>query len=132
MRLKADPRLSFAGQITGVEGYVESAALGLIAGRLAAARRLGEPLSPPPPTTAVGGLIAHVTGGCLVGAKVSFQPMNINYGLLPPISGPARGRDRKRVLSERALADLKGWMGGTDEFSDSPPRHGGQQAQAFF
>jgi methylenetetrahydrofolate--tRNA-(uracil-5-)-methyltransferase len=134
LRLKADPRLAFAGQITGVEGYVESAALGLIAGRLAAARRLGEALAlaPPPPTTAIGGLIAHVTGGCLAGPKASFQPMNINYGLLPPIPGSARGRDRKRAFSERALADLRGWMDGIDEFSDSPPRHGGQQAQAFF
>jgi methylenetetrahydrofolate--tRNA-(uracil-5-)-methyltransferase len=132
LRLRADPRLTFAGQITGVEGYVESAGLGLIAGRLAAARRLGEALAPPPPTTAVGALIAHVTGGHLAGAKASFQPMNINYGLLPPISGPARGRDRKRALSERALADLNAWMGGIDEFSDSSPRHGDQQAQAFF
>jgi len=132
LRLKADPRLIFAGQITGVEGYVESAALGLIAGRLAGARRLGEALAPPPPTTAIGALIAHVTGGHLAGARGAFQPMNINYGLLPPIPGAALGRDRKRALSERALADLKRWMGGIDECSDSSPRHGDQQAQAFF
>ena len=121
LRLRADPRLTFAGQITGVEGYVESAALGLIAGRLAAARRLGEALAPPPPTTAVGALIAHVTGGHLAGAKASFQPMNINYGLLPPIDEPPRlpgaprvgkrdrSRARKRAIADRALADLAAW-----------------------
>src|SRR6202789_620086 len=81
LRMKADPRLRFAGQITGVEGYVESAAIGLIAGRLAAAERLGRSLGPPPPTTALGALLGHITGGHLEGGKGSFQPMNINYGL---------------------------------------------------
>ena len=117
LRLRADPRLRFAGQITGVEGYVESAAIGLLAGRLAAAERLGRPLDTPPPTTALGSLIAHLTGGHLAGGRGSFQPMNINYGLLPPIETPPiaggkraarhdRGRAKKRAIAERALADL--------------------------
>ena len=123
LRMKADPRLRFAGQITGVEGYVESAAMGLIAGRFAAAERLGRPLPAPPETTALGALVAHVTGGHLDGGKGSFQPMNINYGLLPPLEGPRksddgrklspteRGRAKKRLMSVRALADLDGWLG---------------------
>ena len=122
LRLKAQPRLRFAGQITGVEGYVESAAMGLLAGRFAAAEALGRRLDAPPPTTALGALVAHVTGGHLEGAKGSFQPMNINYGLLPPAEGPKRaedgrrlspterGRAKKRVMSVRALADLDAWL----------------------
>jgi methylenetetrahydrofolate--tRNA-(uracil-5-)-methyltransferase len=121
LRLKADPRLRFAGQITGVEGYVESAAIGLLAGRMAAADALGSALSPPPATTALGALLAHITGGHLNGAKGSFQPMNINYGLLPPMEAPKRdacgkafargerGRAKKRAMSVRALEDLAGW-----------------------
>jgi methylenetetrahydrofolate--tRNA-(uracil-5-)-methyltransferase len=120
LRLKADPRLRFAGQITGVEGYVESAAMGLLAGRLAAAERLGAPIEAPPPTTALGALLAHVTGGHVGGA---FQPMNINYGLLPPMEAPKRdadgrklppqerGRAKKRAMSHRAVADLQHWLG---------------------
>jgi methylenetetrahydrofolate--tRNA-(uracil-5-)-methyltransferase len=92
LRLRAAPRLRFAGQVTGVEGYVESAAIGLLAGRLAAAERLGRPLETPPPTTALGALVAHITGGHLAGPKASFQPMNINYGLLPPMEVPKLGR----------------------------------------
>jgi methylenetetrahydrofolate--tRNA-(uracil-5-)-methyltransferase len=124
LRLKADKRLRFAGQVTGVEGYVESAAIGLIAGRFAAAERLGEIWSPPPPTTALGALLNHITGGHLSadgdGAARSFQPMNVNFGLFPPIAamagprgkGPraSRGFDRKRALSARALADLATWL----------------------
>ncbi len=125
LRLKADPRLRFAGQVTGVEGYVESAAIGLMAGRFAAAQRLGSALETPPATTALGALIAHVTGGHLDGGKGSFQPMNINYGLLPPMEAPKRdgegrrfargdrGRAKKKVMSERALADLGAWLGET-------------------
>jgi methylenetetrahydrofolate--tRNA-(uracil-5-)-methyltransferase len=121
LRLRADPRLRFAGQITGVEGYVESAAIGLLAGRMAASDVLGSPLSPPPATTALGALLAHITGGHLDGAKGSFQPMNINYGLLPPMDPPKRaeggkpfargerGRAKKRLMSVRALDDLAGW-----------------------
>ncbi|WP_374274304.1 methylenetetrahydrofolate--tRNA-(uracil(54)-C(5))-methyltransferase (FADH(2)-oxidizing) TrmFO [Brevundimonas sp.] len=124
LRLKAKPRLRFAGQVTGVEGYVESAAMGLLTGRLAAAERLaeagrGQPIEPPPPETAMGALVGHITGGHLEGSK--FQPMNINYGLLPPLEAPRvdekgarippkdRGRAKKRLMSLRALEALKTW-----------------------
>ncbi|WP_088343713.1 MULTISPECIES: methylenetetrahydrofolate--tRNA-(uracil(54)-C(5))-methyltransferase (FADH(2)-oxidizing) TrmFO [Rhodomicrobium] len=125
MRMKSAPRLRFAGQVTGVEGYVESAAIGLVTGRLAAAERLGEALAPPPVTTALGALVAHITGGHLAGEEAgsrSFQPMNVNYGLFPPIDTPAgeggkrlKGRDksvsRKKAMSLRALDDLAAWLG---------------------
>lgn len=123
LRLKPMPRLRFAGQVTGVEGYVESAATGLLAGRLAAAERLGRPLEAPPAETAIGALVEHITGGHLAGAK--FQPMNINYGLLPPLEAPRvdaegkkippkdRGRAKKRLMSLRALDALKAWRDGT-------------------
>jgi methylenetetrahydrofolate--tRNA-(uracil-5-)-methyltransferase len=111
MRLRADPRLRFAGQITGVEGYVESAAMGLLAGRLAAAERLGRPLAPPPPTTAMGALVTHITGGA--DAK-TFQPMNVNFGLFPPLDdarGGRRGRkERYKGYTDRAKADFGGWL----------------------
>jgi methylenetetrahydrofolate--tRNA-(uracil-5-)-methyltransferase len=122
LRLKVQPRLRFAGQITGVEGYIESAAVGLLAGRFAAAEALGRTLEAPPPTTALGALIGHITGGHIEGEKGSFQPMNINYGLLPPLEGPKkaedgtklspteRGRAKKRLMSIRAMADLEGWL----------------------
>jgi methylenetetrahydrofolate--tRNA-(uracil-5-)-methyltransferase len=130
LRLKVDPRLRFAGQVTGVEGYVESAAVGLLAGRFAAAERLGAPLNAPPPSTALGALIAHITGGHLEGSSASFQPMNINYGLLPPMEAPKqdpsgqkiplkeRGRAKKKLMSERALRDLNAWLE-PDDFSRS-------------
>ena len=108
LRLKAMPRLRFAGQITGCEGYVESAAVGLIVGRTAAAERLGRTLAPPPPTTAIGALLAHITGGA---SAETFQPMNVNFGLFPPIATSIRGRERKKLLSQRALADLDAWLG---------------------
>jgi methylenetetrahydrofolate--tRNA-(uracil-5-)-methyltransferase len=119
LRLKAMPRLRFAGQVTGVEGYVESGAMGLLAGRLAAAQAGGRALSPPPPETAMGALVEHITGGHLQGSK--FQPMNINYGLLPPLEAPRhdedgkrinpkdRGRAKKRLMSIRAMDALKAW-----------------------
>ncbi len=122
LRLKAMPRLRFAGQVTGVEGYVESAAMGLVTGRLAAAERLGSPIQAPPADTALGALVEHITGGHLDGAK--FQPMNVNYGLLPPLEVPRvdedgkrippkdRGRAKKRLMSLRALASLDRWSGG--------------------
>lgn len=149
LRLKAQPRLRFAGQITGVEGYVESAAIGLLAGRFAAAERLGVAPIAPPPTTALGALIAHITGGHIVvdvaidevsdtsdrrgvsgttgqtpiAKPRSFQPMNINYGLLPPpesfddkspdgkrLKGAERGVAKKRAQSRRALGDLGVWL----------------------
>jgi methylenetetrahydrofolate--tRNA-(uracil-5-)-methyltransferase len=126
LRLKAAPRLRFAGQITGCEGYVESAAIGLVAGRLAAAERLGRALSPPPATTAIGALLNHITGGHIESIDAgprSFQPMNVNFGLFPPLAearidgtvarlrGPERGLARKRALSARAEKDLAGWIG---------------------
>jgi methylenetetrahydrofolate--tRNA-(uracil-5-)-methyltransferase len=112
LRLKAAPRIRFAGQITGVEGYVESAAIGLLAGRFAAAEALGTSASPPPSTTALGALLAHITQGA--DAK-TFQPMNVNFGLFPELgaSERARGQDRKRALAHRALADLDAWLGHT-------------------
>jgi methylenetetrahydrofolate--tRNA-(uracil-5-)-methyltransferase len=124
LRLKAEPRLRFAGQVTGVEGYVESAAMGLMAGRLASAESFGRTETPPPPTTALGALLSHVIGGHLLGPTLTFQPMNINYGLLPPLeevpSEPGakrsgrgeRGRARKYGLSLRALRDLDAWRQG--------------------
>jgi methylenetetrahydrofolate--tRNA-(uracil-5-)-methyltransferase len=110
LRLKARPHLRFAGQVTGVEGYVESAAIGLLAGRFAAAEQLGQPHAPPPATTAFGALLAHITGGA---DAETFQPMNANYGLFPalPPEKKTRGRDRKQALSARALADLGTWLG---------------------
>ena len=108
LRLKAEPRLRFAGQITGVEGYVESAAIGLLAGRFAAAERTGQAIAAPPPTTALGALLGHITGGA---DARSFQPMNINFGLLPPMAGRLKRQDRKPALSRRALADLSAWLG---------------------
>jgi methylenetetrahydrofolate--tRNA-(uracil-5-)-methyltransferase len=123
LRLKADPRLRFAGQITGVEGYVESAAIGLLAGRFAAVERLGDTVSPPPPTTAFGALLNHITGGHLSvegdGAARSFQPMNVNFGLFPPLTAsPKRTKGervaktlaRKHAFALRALADLDRWL----------------------
>ncbi len=126
LRLKADTRLRFAGQITGCEGYVESAAIGLFAGRVAAAERLGVTFAPPPPTTALGALIGHLTGGhieTIDAGPRSFQPMNINFGLFPPLTeavkapggkrlrGAEKAAVRKRALSERAKRDLETWMG---------------------
>ena len=110
LRLKARPDIRFAGQITGVEGYVESAAIGLLAGRFAAAEALGQICKAPPPTTAFGALLAHITGGA--DAK-TFQPMNVNFGLFPgfPPTEKIRGRDRKKAMSLRALADLDNWLG---------------------
>jgi methylenetetrahydrofolate--tRNA-(uracil-5-)-methyltransferase len=113
LRLKAMPRLRFAGQITGVEGYVESAAIGLLAGRFAAAELRGEMLSPPPETTALGALLRHITAGA---DARTFQPMNINFGLFPPLPDGALTRanqgEKKPLIARRALADLDRWLGG--------------------
>jgi len=127
LRLVAMPRLRFAGQITGCEGYVESAAIGLLAGRFAAAERRGEPSALPPPTTAHGALLAYITGdhiGTNEPGPNSYQPMNVNLGLFPPLAivpnklpdgtrlrGPAKTQAKKRALSARALADLDQWIG---------------------
>ncbi|HYD04221.1 MAG TPA: methylenetetrahydrofolate--tRNA-(uracil(54)-C(5))-methyltransferase (FADH(2)-oxidizing) TrmFO, partial [Reyranella sp.] len=107
LRLKALPRLRFAGQITGCEGYVESAAVGLMAGRFAAAEMRGETPAAPPGTTAMGALLNHITGGA---DAATFQPMNVNFGLFPPIEGTFRGKERKQALAARALADFDRWL----------------------
>jgi methylenetetrahydrofolate--tRNA-(uracil-5-)-methyltransferase len=123
LRLKARPQLRFAGQITGCEGYVESAAIGLLVGRLTAAEVLERPLDPPPPTTALGALVNHITGGHIEAIDAgprSFQPMNVNFGLFPPapapepdgakrLRGPERGAARKRALSQRAREHMELW-----------------------
>jgi methylenetetrahydrofolate--tRNA-(uracil-5-)-methyltransferase len=107
LRLKAMPRLRFAGQITGCEGYVESATVGLMTGRFAAAERLGRVQAPPPPTTAMGALLGHITGGA---DATTFQPMNINFGLFPPIAGSFKGKERKQAMAVRALRDFDDWL----------------------
>ncbi|MBT5414397.1 MAG: methylenetetrahydrofolate--tRNA-(uracil(54)-C(5))-methyltransferase (FADH(2)-oxidizing) TrmFO [Rhodospirillaceae bacterium] len=111
LRLRARPGLRFAGQITGVEGYVESAAIGLLAGRFAAAERLGHAPDAPPETTALGALLKHITGGHLADESgKGFQPMNVNFGLFPPLEVRKRGRERKQAMAQRALADLDAWL----------------------
>jgi len=107
LRLKSRPHIRFAGQITGVEGYVESAAIGLLAGRFAAAERRGRTPAPPPPTTALGALLAHITGGA---DAATFQPMNVNFGLFPPLEGRTPKAQRKPAYARRALADLEAWL----------------------
>jgi methylenetetrahydrofolate--tRNA-(uracil-5-)-methyltransferase len=129
LRLRAEPRLRFAGQMTGCEGYVESAGIGLVAGLCAAADAVGRALPPPPPTTALGALLGHITGGhieTIDAGPRSFQPMNVNFGLFPPLAEPPthgpdgkklRGPDKsvakKQALSARALADLDRWIADT-------------------
>ena len=111
MRLRSHPHLRFAGQITGVEGYVESAAMGLLAGRMAAAGIKGRTLVPPPPVTAMGALISHITGGA---EAKTFQPMNVNFGLFPPIEakGGRKGRkDRYKAYTDRAKDAFAEWLG---------------------
>lgn len=110
MRLKSRPNIRFAGQVTGVEGYVESAAMGLLAGRMAAAEMLGRTLPPPPPETAMGALVTHITGGA---EAKTFQPMNVNFGLFPPIDakGGRRGRkDRYKAYTDRAKDAFQAWL----------------------
>lgn len=125
LRLKAEPRLRFAGQITGCEGYVESAAIGLMTGRWAALEAMGKSPTRPPDTTAIGALINHITGGHIdtidAGPK-SFQPMNVNFGLFPPLEfspksedgkrlrGPEKAVAKKRAITDRARADLEAWL----------------------
>ncbi len=125
LQLKADPRLRFAGQVTGVEGYVESAAMGLMAGRMAAAQIKGEVFTVPPPTTAHGALINHITGGHIETTDSrgsSFQPMNVNFGLFPPIdkikavngkrlTHTEQAAARKRAYTQRAMNEFDIWLG---------------------
>jgi methylenetetrahydrofolate--tRNA-(uracil-5-)-methyltransferase len=132
LRLRAQPRLRFAGQMTGCEGYVESASIGLIAGLYAAADRCARALAPPPPTSALGALLGHITGGHIEAIEPgetpasgtrSFQPMNINFGLFPPLTAPPtkkpdgtrlRGNEKtvakRQAISARALSDLDRWI----------------------
>ena len=119
LRLKSLPRLRFAGQITGVEGYVESAAIGLLAGRFAAAEQSGVAIAAPPATTALGALLAHITGGA---DAASFQPMNVNFGLFPPLADgvltPANRGEKKPLLARRALADLGNWLAPAEQAAE--------------
>ncbi|MEP1538372.1 MAG: methylenetetrahydrofolate--tRNA-(uracil(54)-C(5))-methyltransferase (FADH(2)-oxidizing) TrmFO [Paracoccaceae bacterium] len=111
MRMRSRPNIRFAGQITGVEGYVESAAMGLLAGRMTAAELTGQTLPPPPDTTAMGALITHITGGA---EAKTFQPMNVNFGLFPPVHGLKGGRrgrkDRYKAYTDRAKVDFQSWL----------------------
>jgi len=121
LSMKAMPRLRFAGQVTGVEGYVESAAMGLLAGRFAAAERNGHVLEAPPADTAMGALINHITGG---GDAKTFQPMNVNFGLFSDLEigklpkGQDRGKARKQAMARRALASLDTWLGSKAEAAE--------------
>jgi len=107
LRLESRPNIRFAGQITGCEGYVESAAVGLIAARFAAAELRGETLPAPPPETALGAILAHITGGA---DAETFQPMNVNFGLMPPLPGRSRKADRKKAYTDRARAAFAEWL----------------------
>ena len=106
LRLKARPNIRFAGQITGCEGYVESAAIGLLAGRFAAAELSGDTMAPPPPQTALGALLGHITGGA---TAETYQPMNVNFGLFPPLEGAPKKADRKALMAARAREALAEW-----------------------
>ena len=107
LRLKSRPSIRFAGQITGCEGYIESAAIGLLAARFAIAEVRGEALPPPPLMTALGALLGHLTGGAVV---ETYQPMNVNFGLMPPLVGKPRKADRKQAYTDRARAALAEWL----------------------
>ena len=118
LRLKSKPHIRFAGQITGCEGYVESASVGLIAGRLAAAEQLGVSIDTPPQTTAHGALIHHITGGA--DAK-TFQPMNVNFGLMAHMDvrnergKRVKGREKKKAMAGRALEEMKNWNSSNED-----------------
>ncbi|QIL02397.1 methylenetetrahydrofolate--tRNA-(uracil(54)-C(5))-methyltransferase (FADH(2)-oxidizing) TrmFO [Sphingomonas sinipercae] len=107
LRLKTKPNIRFAGQITGCEGYVESAAVGILAARFAAAEQRGHRLSPPPVETALGALLGHITGGA---DADTFQPMNVNFGLMPPLEGRPKKADRKKAYTERAREHFQAWL----------------------
>ena len=127
LRLRTDLRLRFAGQLVGVEGYVESAAMGLLAGRFASREKLGQTLGPPPSTTSLGALLSHVSTR---GSSATFQPMNVNFGLFPPLSDKVRRTQRRPQMCQRALADLDMWlkaqrqqMGRSVKSASSTPGH---------
>ncbi|MDR6789525.1 methylenetetrahydrofolate--tRNA-(uracil-5-)-methyltransferase [Sphingomonas sp. BE138] len=107
LRLRSRPNIRFAGQITGCEGYIESASIGLLAGRFAIAELRGETLAPPPVETALGALLSHITGGA---EADSYQPMNVNFGLFPPIPGRTKKADRKKMYTDRARTALAEWL----------------------
>ena len=107
LRLKSRPNIRFAGQVTGCEGYIESASVGLLAGRFAAAELAGRALPPPPVETALGALLHHITGAAVA---ETYQPMNVNFGLFPPIAGRTKKADRKRLYTDRARQALAGWL----------------------
>jgi methylenetetrahydrofolate--tRNA-(uracil-5-)-methyltransferase len=107
LRLRSKPNIRFAGQITGCEGYVESAAVGLIVAKFAAAELRDESLGSPPVETALGALLNHITGGA---DAESFQPMNVNFGLMPPIAGRWKKADRKKAYTDRARSALDDWL----------------------
>jgi methylenetetrahydrofolate--tRNA-(uracil-5-)-methyltransferase len=107
LRLKSKPNIRFAGQITGCEGYVESAAIGILAARFAKAELTGESLEPPPVETALGALLGHITGHA---NAETFQPMNVNFGLMPPLPGRLKNADRKRAYTDRARAAMGEWL----------------------
>jgi methylenetetrahydrofolate--tRNA-(uracil-5-)-methyltransferase len=115
LRLKSKPNIRFAGQITGCEGYVESAAVGILAARFMAAEFRGDRLAPPPPETAIGALLAHITGGA---EAETFQPMNVNFGLMPPIAGRWKKANRKKAYTDRARAALADWLDANRDPSD--------------
>jgi methylenetetrahydrofolate--tRNA-(uracil-5-)-methyltransferase len=123
LRLKSRPNIRFAGQITGCEGYVESASVGLLAARFAASELRGEALPSPPPETALGALLVHITGGA---DAETFQPMNVNFGLMPPIEGRSKKADRKKAYTDRARTRLASWL------AQIPPREkskGGERTE---
>jgi methylenetetrahydrofolate--tRNA-(uracil-5-)-methyltransferase len=112
LRLESKPNIRFAGQITGCEGYVESAAVGILAARFAAAEFRGDRLPAPPPETAIGAILAHITGGA---NAETFQPMNVNFGLMPTLPGRLKRTDRKKAYTDRAREALAEWL------ADIPP-----------
>lgn len=116
LRLKSKPNIRFAGQITGCEGYIESACIGLLAGRFLAAELAGRTMPPPPPASAMGALLGHITGG---GDAESYQPMNVNFGLFPPLAEKVRKADRKRGYTDRAKSDFAAWLSVQDMLSDT-------------
>jgi methylenetetrahydrofolate--tRNA-(uracil-5-)-methyltransferase len=126
LRLKKAPHIRFAGQITGCEGYVESAAIGLLAGRFAAAELQGKVTVPPPAETALGALLGHITGGA---EADSYQPMNVNFGLFPPVTGRSKKADRKRIYTSRAKAALEAWLHDAPPLAGTAPGGGPAQAE---